>query len=157
MEHAQHQHPGGGTADGDPQHSTVIKSAGAIEGFFQQRGGIAAALPLARKQRLTDLLTLGMVFHGGGVCLGVVQHRTVSTHPRQAVAVGLQRGEVVRPSLLHRGGGKAQLILQLLLLYAAEIFVKTAHNDDQAGQQHRAGSDHHRAKNLFCHDFASHR
>lgn len=157
LEHAQHQHARGGAADGDTQHGAVIQALRLIDGLFQQRGGVAAGLALPRQQRLLDLLALAVVLHTGGVGAGIVQHGAVGRHPGEAVAVRAEGSEVALPlPLLHGGGRQAQLILELLLLHAAEVFVKAAHNDHQAGQQHRARRDHHGAENSFRHVRASH-
>ena len=158
LEHAQHQHARRGAADGDTQHRAVAEPLGLIERLFQQRGGIAAALAVSGQQRLLDLLTLAVVLHGGSVRLGIVQHRAVRSHPRQAVAVGAEGGEIapaVQP--LHGGRRKAQLVFQLLLLHAAEVFVKASHDNDHAGQQHRAGGEDHGTEDLFCHACTSQR
>ena len=124
LEHAQHQHACRGAADGDTQHRAVVEPLGLIERFFQQRGRVAAALAVSGQQRLLDLLSLAVVFHSTGIGLRVVQHRAVRCHPRQTIAVRAEGGEIalaVQP--LYGGRGKAQLVLQLLLLHAAEVFV----------------------------------
>ena len=58
-------------------------------------------------------------------------------------------------SILRSGDG--QLIPELLLLDMAEIGVQCAHDNDQAGQQHRKPHRHGGAKYLFCHMVSSQR
>ena len=122
---------------------------------MQQRRGIARTLALAVFQRLLDLHAVGVIFKAFGIGHGVVEHRTVVFDPRQAVALGGELREILRPVFLHGDGGKLQLVAQLLFFDAPKVFVQAAHDDEQARQQHRARHKQDGVKDLFCHALPS--
>ncbi len=157
-EHTQKQHAHGDAAGGQAQDRAVRQQPGVVEGLFQQGGTVTAGLTGAVGQGLTDLLALGVVLHGRGVSLRIIEHRAVGAEPGDAVVVGVQLGQIgLAVAGLHGRGGDGQLIPELLLLDAAEVGVQRAHDDDQTGQQHRKPHRHGGAKYLFCHMVSSQR
>lgn len=122
---------------------------------MQERRGIARALSLPIRKRLSHLFAVGMIFKALRVGHGVVEHRAVTCDPRQAVAVGRNAGKVLLPAALHGSGGKLQLVAKLLFLHAAEVFVQTSHDDEQACKQHRARHEQDGVKYLFGHTLPS--
>ena len=151
LQHVQHQHSRRHPDGGQTQHRAVRQPLGVVHGFLQQRTAVPAALALAGSQRLLYLLPLGVVLHGFRVGLCVVHHRAVRPHPCDAVLVGLQRTEIVRPVFLHAYGGQTQLVPQLGLLHPAEIAVQHAHHQRQTGDEHRHAHQQRGPENTFCH------
>ena len=124
---------------------------------MQERGGIARAFAHAGLQRLADFFAVGVILQALRVHHRVAKHRAVARDPGQPVVIGRHLRKILLAALLHGGGGQLQFIAQLLLLHAAEVFVKAAHNDEQARRQHRSRHQQNRTKYLSGHAFASSR
>ena len=155
LHHADEQYARRRAAHRNAQHAPVRELFRAVHRLLQQRRGIARAFALAVFQRLLDLRAVGVIFKALGVGHGVVEHRAVVFDPRQAVALGGELREIPRPIFLHSHGGKLQLVVQLLFFNAPEVFVQTAHDDEQARQQHRTRHEQDGVKDFLGHALPS--
>ena len=149
-EQAHDEHPDGVLCGGNAQHRAILKAGGEIDAPFIKRGGIARALAGAVCKRFPDLFAVGMVFHGGSFGIAVVKHGAVRSHPGDAVCAVKPveiRGAALRKPLGDVGGFALQLRLDLL----AQVLIKHAEDQDEAGEQHCRGNEKDRAKDTRCH------
>ena len=77
LHHIHHQGHGGILGHGQSQHAAIGKPLGGIDELLRQSVGIADGIAGAADQRLADLLTLQMVFHGLGVGVAFVEDAAV--------------------------------------------------------------------------------
>ena len=147
----------GGPAGGETENGAVPQALGPVHGLLQQRGGGAAVRALAVGQGVPDLPAAGVVFHGGGVRLAVIENGAVPGHPGDADGAGGQGLQIVQAPLLHRRGGELQLLPQLPLLQAAEVGIEDAHHGGKAGQQRHGCRQQDGSKDLSGHGFPSRR
>ena len=104
LKHAKQQHRERLPRDADAEHAPVVHALCDVDRLFKKRLRIPAAFALAGGERLLYFLARGMVLHRLCVCLRIVEHRAVRRDPRQAVAVRVDRIEIVFAALRHAGG-----------------------------------------------------
>ena len=104
LKHAKQQHRERLPRDADAEHAPVVHALCDVDRLFKKRLRIPAAFALAGGQRLLYFLARGMVLHRACVCLRIVKHRAVRRDPRQAVAVRVDRIEIVFAALRYAGG-----------------------------------------------------
>ena len=108
-------------------------------------------------QSRPDLPAVGVVFHGGGVHLGVKEHGSVRRHPGEPVGLAAELTEIVLPHQLRGSDGEGQLLPELPLLHPGKVFKHTSGDDHQTGQQHHQGHQHGGTKDFSGHSAASSR
>ena len=137
-----------------PDHRPVVQPVGHIDGQLGQGGRLPPGRPLTSEQGLLDLLPVGVVLHGGGVGLVVIEDRPVLGHPGDPV-VGPQAVQIVQPHGLHSPGHQPGLGLQLLGEAVGKILVQHAQEQGRRQQQHPQAHRHGAAEDLLCHSFNS--
>ena len=147
----------GGPARGEAEDRPVPQALGPVHGLLQQRGGGAAVRALAVGQGVLDLLAAGVVFHGGGVRLAVIEDGAVPGHPGDADGAGGQGLQVIEAPPLHRRGGELQLLPQLPLLQIAEVGVEDAHDGGEAREERHRRRQQDGSKDLSGHGLPSRR
>ena len=144
LQHTDYQGAHGGLLAGQPQNGAVIQAHGIVEGLLQEGVGEVLALPGPLLQGLDDLPPVGVVFHGGGVCLAVIEDSAVRRDPGQALAAlqVFQAGEIVASALLHAAldidGGLLHLLVDLVLVAGGHHCHKqrgTQYHDRQPHQE----------------------
>ena len=65
---------------------------------------------------LLDLFPIQMVFHLGGIGVGVIEHRAVLVNPGNTISTDIQLLQVVRALIFHGMGHQIRLNFQLLVL-----------------------------------------
>ena len=103
LDHGDEQQPHRLLGAGQTDHRPVGEPLGDIQGLLRQSGGEALGGARLRGQGLPDLLPVGVVLHGGGVRLIVVEDCAVGGHPGHP-AGGVQAVEVIHAVQLHPAG-----------------------------------------------------
>ena len=104
LKHAKQQHRERLLRNADTEHAPVVHTPCDVDRLFKKRLRIPAAFALAGGERLLYFLARGMVLHRACVSLRIVEHRAVRRDPRQAVAVRVDRIEIVFAALRYAGG-----------------------------------------------------
>ena len=124
---------------------------------MQERCGIPAAAALTLFKGLYDLRAVRMVLQRGHTRLRIVYHASVRLYPRKAEALGVKLGKTADAAVFHARRRYLQLVLQLLLVHAAEIVVHTPEDYDKACNEHRSHRENNRSEDFFLHALASKR
>ena len=151
LHHARQQHPKGFLAGGNAQHAAVGQARCLVNALFQQRVGMAHGTAAAISQRLLDLFALQMVFHPGGLGVGIEFHGAIRLNPGNPIVASVQRFQKVQSRLLRSGSGDAQLVPQLHGLQVIGVPEEHTHHKQQAAAQHRHGHRDNGLENFTGH------
>ena len=151
LQHPQQQAGRGSGGGGQPQHAAVPQTHRLVDRLFCHGRGVAHSAAAAFLKGLADLLPVQMVFHGGLIRPGVVEHPALRVHPGDPVAPGVRPLQKVKSQLLRPGGSQPQLVPQLPALHGIKIVIGDADDDRHAAQQHHQRHRQRGAENLSRH------
>ena len=151
LQHRQQQRPDGVLRHSQAQHAAVRQARCAVEGLLRQGGAHAAGFAAAACKRLGDLRPIGVVFHGGGIRLVVIDHRAVGFHQGDPAAAVFEGVQVIFPLGLHALGDIGRLGAEILLGAGDKLVVEKRQQHRRAAHQHRCRHQADGLENSFRH------
>ena len=116
LEHHQQEADQGILDRRHADNGVILQPLRRIDHTGQQRGGIVLALSIAVSHGLLDLFPVQMIFHFGGVGVGVIEHCAVLVNPGDTIPPDIQLLQVIHALIFHGMGHQVRLNFQLLVL-----------------------------------------